>query len=413
MLTAVYTLNLVDRHLMLLLIQPIKEDLHLSDSQIGLVTGIAFAVFYAVLGVPIARWADRGNRVTIASLAIGLWGMTVMASIAIGSFAQLLGARIAAAIGEAGCKPPTYSLIGDYFPKSGDRSKAMAVWFTASPAAVLISFIIGGWLNERVGWRMTFLIMGIPGILLAILFRLTIREPRLEQGVGTASPQIPLGIVAAMLWRTRSCRNLTIGLVSYYLLSFGMFKWFAAFLIRVHGFGTQELGLLLGLILSTGGILGSLAGGYAMGRWLADDEPAQMKLSALTMLICIPLVFAALFLPRTGALVALFPLIVVVNIFAGPTYALIQRLVPDNMRATTMALIMLLTNLIGMGLGPLIVGILSDLLEPAYGRLSLRYAILPVSSFAFVAAFCFWRASRWIKGDLRARGAAGSTVPSE
>jgi MFS family permease len=156
-LTLVYTLNYLDRGLIILLLQPIKEDLHISDTQLGFVTGIAFALFYATLGLPIARCADRGNRVTITSIAIGLWGGTVMLCLFVTNFVHLVFARIAAAIGESGCMPPTYSLVGDYFPAPAERTRAMATYWLASPVALLISLVAGGWLNERYGWRVTFL----------------------------------------------------------------------------------------------------------------------------------------------------------------------------------------------------------------------------------------------------------------
>src|ERR1700733_313850 len=159
-LTFVYALNYLDRGLILLLLQPIKDDLHLSDTQLGFLTGIAFGLFYATLGVPIARWSDRGNRVTITSMAIALWGMTVMSCLFVSNFAQLLAARVAAAVGESGCMPPTYSLIGDYFPAATERTRAMAIYMLAGPLAAIVSFVLGGWLNELYGWRVTFFVMG-------------------------------------------------------------------------------------------------------------------------------------------------------------------------------------------------------------------------------------------------------------
>ena len=160
-LTLVYTLNYVDRGLIVLLLQPIKDDLHLSDTQLGFLTGIAFALFYATLGLPIARWADRGNRVTITSIAIGLWGLTVMSCVFVTNFAQLVLARIAAAVGESGCMPPTYSLVGDYYPAPAGRARAMSIYWLGNPFAALTSFIVGGWLNELYGWRITFFLLGI------------------------------------------------------------------------------------------------------------------------------------------------------------------------------------------------------------------------------------------------------------
>jgi len=176
--TLIYGLNYLDRGLIVLLLQPIKDDLRLSDTQLGFLTGIAFALFYATLGLPIARWADRGNRVTITSAAIGLWGVTVMSCVLVTNFVQLLLARVAAAVGEAGCMPPTYSLVGDYFPSPTQRARAMAVYWLGNPLAAVTSFIIGGRLNEAYGWRTTFFLMGLPGLAMAVIAKLTLIEPR-------------------------------------------------------------------------------------------------------------------------------------------------------------------------------------------------------------------------------------------
>jgi MFS family permease len=401
LMAVVYLFNLVDRGLMMLLLQPIKEDLHLSDTQLGLLTGIAFGLFYATMGVPLARWADRGNRVTITSLAIGLWGLTVMACLFVTNYIQLVFARIAAAVGEAGCKPPTYSLVGDYFPGPAERPRAMAIYLTGAPASALLSFILGGWLNEMVGWRATFFLMGIPGLFLAVLVKLTLVDPRAT--VREAPRSIPsMRTVLLTIWRQRSCRHLSCALILLYTMSMGMAPWYAAFLIRSHGMGTTELGVWLGLIISLGGIVGILVGGYAASSWGGNNEPRQMRMSAVTVAALVPFFIAFLTVPeKSQALLALIPLVVVFNVFLGPTYALMQRLVPDDMRATMMAVVMMLANLIGMGLGPQIVGILSDALLPAAQTDSLRYAMLIMSFVALWSACHFWNVGRTVAEDLR------------
>lgn len=404
-LTAVYALNLVDRGLMALLMQPIKEDLRLSDTQLGFLTGMAFGLFYAVLGVPIARWADRGNRVTIAAAAIGLWGVTVMTCLFVTSYVQLVLARIAAAVGESGCKPPTYSLIGDYFPQADERTRAMSVYWLGSPLAALISFILGGWLNEQYGWRMTFFLMGVPGLVLAVIVKLTLTEPRASidhaRTRSAPAPLLPMKEVLRVLWHRQSCRHLIIALILVYTFGFGLGPWYAAFLIRSHGMGTGELGLWLGLIFGIAGIVGTLLGGYVAARWFSHDEGSQMRLSAATVAAVVPCFVAFMMLPRKHqALMALIPLYVMFNFFIAPAYALMQRLVVDEMRATMLAVVMLLANLIGMGVGPQVVGIVSDLLLPALGSESLRYAMLSMSFVALWAAWHFRAAGRTIRADL-------------
>lgn len=402
-MTMVYMLNLVDRGLMMLLLQPIKEDLQLSDTQLGLLTGIAFGLFYATLGIPIARWADRGDRVTITSVAIGLWGLTVMASLLVTNFIQLAFARIAAAVGESGCKPPTYSLVGDYFPQPAERTRAMAVYWLGSPLASLISFIVGGWLNELYGWRLTFFLMGIPGLMLALLVKLTIIEPRKHvRSSGLSERSMPSMLaVLATLWRQRSSRHLSLALTLLYTLVFGLAPWYAAFMMRSHNMGTAELGIWLGLVFGISGIVGILSGGYVASRWFANNERGQMRMCAVTVASLVPCFVAFLTVPQKyQALIALMPLVVVFNFFLAPTYALMQRLVVDEMRATTLAVVMLFANLIGMGIGPQVVGILSDLLMPVVGKDSLRYAMLIMSFVALWAGYHFWQVGRTVNEDL-------------
>lgn len=402
-MTAVYMLTFVDRGLMMLLLQPIKEDLQLSDTQLGFLTGIAFGLFYATVGVPIARWADRGNRVTITALAIGLWGMTVMSCLIVTNYIQLVFVRIAAAIGESGCKPPTYSLVGDYFPEPAARTRAMAIWWAGGSLSYLLSFIVGGWVNELYGWRITFFLMGIPGLILAVLVKWTLVEPRTQASSAfvQARPSPSMRAVLATLWCQRSCRHLSIALILLFTVGLGMGPWYAAFMMRIHNMGSGELGLSMGLIFCLSGIAGTLAGGHVAARWFSDNERNQMRMSALTVASLVPCFVAFLTLPeKNQALVALIPLVMVFNVFLGPTYALMQRLVPDEMRATMMSVIMLLANLIGFGIGPQVVGILSDLLMPIVGADSLRYAMLIMSFVALWSAYHFWQVGRTVQQDL-------------
>jgi MFS family permease len=404
-LTLVCTLSFLDRGLMGLLLQPIKEDLHLSDARLGFLTGIAFALFYATLGVPIARWADRGNRVTITAMAVALWGLTVMSCLLVTNFIQLVCARIAAAVGEAGCMPPTYSLVGDYFPGSSERPRAMATFMLAGPLSSLISFLVGGWLNEVYGWRVAFFVMGIPALAIAVIVKMTISEPRKHARFATLPKRqsIPIAAVLSTLWQQRSARHLGVALILHWMMGMGLAPWYAAFLMRSHGMTTAELGVWLGLIFSLGGMSGTLLGGYVAGRWFVRNERGQMRLAAVMIAALVPCFVLFLLLPQKHqAMIALLPLMMVFGFFIGPTFALMQRLVVDEMRATTLAVVMLLANLIGMGIGPQVVGILSDLLMPTLGANSLRYAMLIMSFVALWSAYHFWVAGRTVQADLLA-----------
>ncbi len=413
-LTLIYTLNTLDGGLMILLLQPIKLDLGLSDSQLGFLTGIAFAIFYATLGLPIARWADRGNRSTIAAMAIGLWGITVMLCILVRNFPQLIAARIAAGIGEAGCLPPTYSLIGDYFPGGSERTQAMTIYMLANPLSALLSFGLGGWLNEHYGWRATFFVMGTPALLIAPIIKWTVRDPRQTGGMNIGQRPLPkprMGAALQALWNTRSSRHLSIALIVLYTMGAGLGPWYAAFMMRSHGMSTQELGVWMGIIVGVSACAGIGLGGFISARCFSNDERRQMRFSAVTMALVVPC-FLAFLLAREKslALVAFAPLMLVFNVFNAPTFALLQRLVQPGIRATAFAMVMLLANLIGMGLGPQVVGVLSDWMRPRFGNESLRYAMLVTSFLALWAAYHFWKVGRTVAADLRAAANAPSSA---
>jgi len=408
-LTAVYTINYLDRGLMILLLQPIQDDLHISDTQLGLVTGIAFALFYATLGIPIARWADRGDRGTITAVAIGLWGVTMTSCLFVRSFFGLVLARIAAAVGEAGCMPPTYSLLGDYFPAPAERTRAMAIYWLASPIALLISLAAGGWLNESFGWRKTFFITGIPALLVAALVKLTVREPRTAKDpLAHMSRTLPqMSSVVHALWHQPSSRNLVFGIILFWTMGLGLGPWYATFMVRSHGMSTSELGLWLGLIFGAGGIGGNLLGAYIAERIFVDDERGKMRFSAISIALIVPCFTLFLTLPnRYQALVALIPVIALFCVFLGPTFALMQRLVPNELRATTLSIVMLLANLLGMGAGPLGVGALSDWTAPFLGSDSLRYSMFAVSLVALWSAYFFWKVGETVNQDLQSVGGA-------
>ena len=406
-MTLVYTFNFLDRGLMILLLEPIKQDLHLSDTQLGFVTGIAFALFYAVLGLPMARWADRGNRVTITALALALWGCTVMLCLWVTNYVQLVIARVGAAVGEAGCTPPTYSLVGDYFPGAAERARSMAIWWLASPISLLISFIAGGWLSSRYGWRLTFFAAGIPALIVSALVKRTILEPRCRSAHRHLDPPPSLSVtgVLSALWHQSSSRHLGIAYILLLTMTYGMAPWYAAFMTRSHAMSTADLGVWLGFIFGFGGIAGILAGGLMAGSRFARDERSQMRISAAAVLLLVPFFMLFLLLPgKFEALLALIPSMVVLGVFVGPTFALMQRLVPDEMRATTLAVVMLFSNLIGMGVGPQLVGLVSDALLPIVGKESLRYAMLSISLIVPWAAYHFWKVGATVVGDLSAIG---------
>jgi MFS family permease len=403
-MASVFTMNYADRYLFSVMLQSIKEDLLLTDTQLGFLSGIAFAIFYITLGIPIARWADRGNRVTIASLAMALWGVMVMLCGAVTGFVQLALVRVGAAVGEAGCMPPTYSLVGDYFP-GRERARALSIYALGGPMSGLVGLTLGGWLNQRFGWRIAFMLAAVPGLLIAALVELSIVEPRAAPAVrtGAGKSPMPIGRVFVTLWRKTSFRHLTLSMMLLAIVAIGFMPWYAAFMIRTHGMTSGEVGIWLGVIFSVCGLIGTYGGGHLAARYLEGREDLQLRYGAVGVALIFPCTAVFLLAPdKYVSLAAFMPVIFLFHIFIGPLYALMQRLVTDEMRATSIALALMISNLVGMGLGPQMVGILSDRWAPSRGADSLKLAMLVVSTAVLWSAWHFWRASRTIRGDLSA-----------
>lgn len=418
LMTMVYTVHLFDRGVIALLLQPMKEDLSLSDTQLGLVTGIAFAAFYATAGIPIARWADRGNRVTINALALAAWSIAAASYMFVSNFSQLIVARIIAGIGDAGCKPPTYSLLGDYFPKPGERTRAMYVWDMSGALSGIISFALAGWLSDQFGWRTTFLLLGIPGLALAILFKLTVIEPRVSPHVVRQTAQVlpSMRSVLGVLWARPACRHITFATVTLAMIGAGLWPFFMSFLMRTHGVSATELGLWMGLGAGPAALLALAAGAIIVDRWFSNQEANQLRLTAVATVLSIPCLLLLLFAPSAQlGVLGLVGQIVLTCLFSSPVFAILQRLVPDDMRATAFSAIMLLSNLIGMGIGPLIVGALSDALSSRLGEDALRMAMVTVSVLGLWPAWHYWRAAQTVDqglSDVLDAPTAVSAMPS-
>lgn len=416
LLTSAYGVTLLDRGLMFMLLQSIKEDLQLSDTQLGFVNGIAFAVFYATLGVPIARWADRGNRINIISLALAVWSMTVMVCLFVTNFVQFMFSRILAGIGDSGCRPPMYSVLGDYFPEPAERTRAMYINEMCSPVVGLLTFFTAGWMNETFGWRMALFLAGVPGLLMAVIVKWTLVEPpRQHQVIEQAPPTLPpFRSVLRFMWQQQSCRHLTIAMVLIFTMGQGLMTWQTAFMIRQHGMGTTELGLWMGMIHGVGSTVGLLAGSYVLTRWFAHNERGQMRLAAFAAAASVPFYVSFLMLPgKHQALIVLIPQALVYSAFLPATLILLQRLVPDETRATVLMIMMFFANMIGMGVGPQLVGMLSDLLRSITQAEALREAMLLVSFLGFWAAYHLWRVAGTIHTDLIDTGGARRSLDAE
>jgi MFS family permease len=407
-LFACYVFNWVDRNVLAILLGPMKAELGVSDTAMGFLSGLAFALFYTVLGIPIARWADLGSRRSILALGIALWSaMTVVCGLA-RSFTGLALARVGVGVGEAAGSPASHSLISDYFPPER-RGRALSVYAMGNYAGHFVAFVIGGWVNEHYGWRTTFFVMGIPGLLLALLVRLTVREPPRGSfdGAAGAEPRVELREVLRFLGRQRSYLFINIGGALNALVGYGFGIWGPTFFMRVHGMGTAEVGLWLGWLSPLGGLTGTFIGGWLIDRLAGRDGRWFLWIPTVSALASVP-ISVLLLLGETPLALALYaPHAFFFALYIGPMFAAMQGVAPPRMRAITVAIHLLIVNLLGLGAGPLIVGALNDFLDAEYGAAAVRYSLLLVSVTGFVSAGCFIAGARSVRRDLlAARGAA-------
>jgi predicted MFS family arabinose efflux permease len=411
LLFLVYVFNFVDRSILGILNQAIKEDLQLSDTQLGFLGGIAFAIFYSILGIPIARLADRSVRRNVLAASLTIWSvMTALCGFA-GNFTHLLLARIGVAVGEAGGSPPSHSMISDLFPTSS-RATALSLYALGIPVGTMIGNLAGGWINEAFDWRTAFMVVGLPGVLLALVLMLTVREPTrgASEEVANAVPDPadtpPVGVVFRYLWSLKSFRYLSLAGALHAFVGYGVGYWFPALFIRSHGLGTTEIGIWL-FYLGFAGMAGTFLGGYMGDKMAKRDLRWYVWLPAIATLVSVP--FSA-FVYATSNHVAAFIVAIVPSAlgayYLGPTFALTQSLVGLRMRALASSILLFILNLIGMGLGPQLTGILSDVFN-AYSDLgvhSLRAAMLCVLAANVVATLLYLMAGRDLRQDMQRRG---------
>ncbi len=407
LLLAVYLFSFLDRQILSVLLEAIKQEFQLTDTQLGLLGGMAFALFYSTLGIPIAWMADRYNRRNIIAIAMALWSaMTALCSMATG-FISLFLARVGVGVGESGGMPPSYSLISDYFPPER-RGTALAVLGMGVPLGVLVGFLVGGWVNEFFGWRAAFMVVGIPGIILALILRITLREPpRGQFDTQKQRGRAPsLLSTVRYLWQRPACRHLTLAASLYGLSGWGAGMWQPPFFMRVHGMGSGEAGTWLAFVFGLSGATGSMLGGVVGDRLFKATGDARwyMWLSASGIFFGIPFVFLVYLWPAPiPALLFLIVPTIFGHMYMGPVMAMLLGIAGAQRRALASAAYGLVINLVAMGIGPLLVGISSDHLMPRYGAESLRYSILTVVVVATSwAAIHFLLANKTLREDLAA-----------
>lgn len=408
-LLIVYIFNFLDRQIVNILAEPIRRDLHLSDTQIGLMTGIAFALFYTVLGLPIARFADRPgtDRAKLIAGALAIWsGMTALCGLA-QSFGQLLLARIGVGVGEAGCTPAAHSLIADSVPPER-RASALAFYALGIPIGSLLGMLIGGILADTIGWRKAFLFVGAPGLLLAMVVVLLLRDPRRKRVLEAKRPAVPvLGMGAAIksLLLSRTYVLLLAAGSAASFLSYGKSTWTTIFFQRTHGLSASEVGFWFGVGGGIAGIAGTILGGWLADRYGKTDRRHVMTAPAIGMAIAAPMAYAAYFMTDWRLALALLLLPTLLNsLYYGPTYSSAQGLVPLQARAMASAALLFCQNLIGLGLGPLFFGMLSDWFRPMAGEESVRWVLYGAAWLGLIPAFFFWRCSLRLNADLDRHG---------
>ncbi|MGC6471404.1 MAG: spinster family MFS transporter [Parvibaculales bacterium] len=405
-LVAVYTFNFIDRQILSILIEPVKADLGLSDTAMGLLTGFAFAAFYVTLGIPIARFADRANRRNLIAGAISIWSLFTALSGLAQNFWHLLIARIGVGVGEAGCSPPAHSMIADYYP-ADQRATALGIYSLGIPFGIMFGLFAGGWINEFFGWRMAFFVVGLPGLLLALLVRFTLTEPPRGMAEGRTDKGEQPGVLETLnyLWQKKSFRHMSFAAGLAAFVGYGFITWAPAFLIRSFGMSTGEVGTWFGLILGIPGGIGIALGGYLADKTGAKDPKWYLWTTALALLVICPLnVIVFLATDSVTALIAMIIPVLLSNFYQATTFSQTQGISELRMRAMAAGILLFIMNIIGLGLGPQLVGLVSDLLKDTYGTESLRYALLICGLANLWAAVHYFIAGRHLKNDLVTEG---------
>ena len=402
LLVVLYVINYIDRQILSVLLEPIKQDLGVSDTAMGLLTGLAFALFYTTAGIPIARMADRGSRRNVIVVGVLVWSaMTAVCGLA-RNFLQLAVARIGVGIGEATLSPAAHSLIADAFPPER-RATALATYNIGGNIGIMLGFVLGGFIGEAFGWRTAFFVVGLPGLAAAAVVRFALHEPTRGQLEGVVDDDETPGLLEVFqhMIRQQTFRHLCLSASLYSFAAYGFTIWGATFLIRVHGMSLSETGLAMGLIQGLGGGFGTYLGGRLADRWAQRDERSLVWVPAVGGALAVPLLAVFLFAPDRGVALGAYAVAMVFSVFfVGPCYAIAQSLARLRMRAQAAAMLMFAINLIGLGIAPLAVGIMNDALAARYGDQAIRYSLMITGAAALWAVIHSLLGARSIRDDL-------------
>jgi MFS family permease len=396
-----YTSNVFDRNVISVLLEPIRQEFHASDTMLGVLGGFSFAIFNAVLGIPISRWADRGNRPNIITMALALWSlMTVFCGLA-SSFLQLIVGRIGVGVGEAGAIPPAQSLVADYFPPER-RANAFAVYTSGGVVGYLLSFGAGGFIAAAYGWRSAFLWAGAPGLALALVTWLWLREPRRELAhLRDSRNHEALRVTLKRLLAKRSYVFIVMGFTLYYFVAYGALVFVPSFAIRVLHIPLARVSLSYAVVYAAASLIGTLGGGALATRLARRDSRWLAWLAAVACPIAAPFYLAAFAASSyTTFLVLVF--IGATLLIGGlpPAYAAIQSVCGRQRRAMAVAITLFFLTLIGGGFGPITTGAISDALRPTQGVDSLRYALMMMMSILLLTGWAFYKGGRSMPADL-------------
>ena len=395
LLMLAYTLSMCDRMILSILFPDIKAEFGLTDTQLGLLGGISFALFYATMGLPIARLSDQYSRKWIIITSLVVFSlMTAFSGLAAG-FISLLILRIGVGIGEAGVNPASHSIIADYFPAQR-RAFAMAILMLGGSFGMMLGFVGGGMIAEAYNWRVAMISVGVPGLALALVMAKFLREPgRGTFETETPPPPPPILTTAATMWANHAMRHLIAGSVVAGLLSYGFTQWLPTFFIRSHELSQSQTGLLMAGVFGISGSIGALLFAKWFDRLSRRGFQHGIWMLALVPFVTMPFFIAGLLADDLTTAIVLFIIPgFAANYVIGPTLAMVQTLSPVQMRAVSSAIKMLFLNLIGMGLGPLLVGLLSDWLEPHYGEDSLSVALAYFTLVGLWGSLHFWLCGR-------------------
>ncbi len=396
MLVVAYTLNFVDRQVIGILAGPIKQELALSDTQLGLMGGVAFALFYSVLGLPAAVLADRHGRARVITGALALWSACTALCAAASGFWGLFLARVGVGVGEAGGVAPSFALVADLVPPAR-RARALAIFAFGSPIGSALGILLGGYIATRFDWRVTFVVLGLAGLVFAPVFARLVREPP-ATATRVAAP--PIATVWRALRTNGSFWLLSLGAASTSLVGYGLLFWLPSFFARSFALSLWTTSLVYGAIVLVGGISGLWAGGWLADRLALRSRRAYALVPAAALSLAAPLYALGLLSRSLPLTIALFLVPNALGLmWYGPVTAAVQGLVPAPARATASAVFLLVLNLLGIGGGALFFGALSDALAGRLGQESLRYAILAGLSFYVIAAGLFVAASRRLERD--------------